>query len=231
MTLRVLLCDDHPLFLDGIAAALSAAEDIEVVAAAATGEEGIRLAGELRPDLVVMDLGLPDMSGLDAIRRLPGVPVLVLSMSEDDPTVLAALKAGARGYLAKLAGRSEILHAVRTVAAGGAVFSGGVADRLMAFLTRPAGPVAPCAFPELTGREREVLELLARGHDNHRIARSLFLSEKTVRNHVSHIFTKLSVRDRAEAVARARNARLGETPGQKQGQGQGQDQGRNPGQE
>lgn len=223
MALRILLCDDHPLFLDGIAAALSAAEDIEVVATAATGEEGIRLADELRPDLVVMDLGLPDMSGLDAIRRLPGVPVLVLSMSEDDPTVLAALKAGARGYLVKLAGRSEILHAARTVAAGGAVFGRGVADRLMTFLTRPAGPVGPCAFPELTDREREILELLARGHNNQQIARSLFLSEKTVRNHVSHIFTKLSVRDRAEAVVRARNAGLGETPRQNLGRKPGQE--------
>ncbi|PSM45357.1 DNA-binding response regulator [Streptomyces dioscori] len=222
--MRVVLCDDHPVFLDGITAALSATDDIDVVATAATGEEGIRLATELRPDLVVMDLGLPDMSGLDAIRRLPGVPVLVLSMSEDDPTVLAALKAGARGYLVKLAGRSEILYAVRTVAMGGAVFSGSVADRLTAFLTRPAGPAAPCAFPELTDREREILDLLdlldllARGHNNQRIARSLFLAEKTVRNHISHIFTKLSVRDRAEAVARARNAGLGEDPGRKQTQ-------------
>ncbi|MFE1794924.1 response regulator [Streptomyces sp. NPDC059517] len=218
MTLRVVLCDDHPIFLDGITAALSATDDIEVVATAATGEEGIRLATELGPDLVVMDLGLPDMSGLDAIRRLPGVPVLVLSMSEDDPTVLAALKAGARGYLVKLAGRSEILYAVRTVAVGGAVFSGSVADRLTAFLTRPAGPAAPCAFPELTDREREILDLLARGHNNQRIARSLFLVEKTVRNHISHIFTKLSVRDRAEAVARARNAGLGEEPGRRRAQ-------------
>ncbi|KUO03748.1 response regulator [Streptomyces caeruleatus] len=207
---RVLLCDDHPLYLDGMEAALSCVPDIEVVGRATTGAEALTLAAELRPDLVVMDLNLPDMSGIDAIRELSGVAILVLSMSEEDSSVLAALRAGAQGYLVKGARRAEILRAVRTVADGGAVFSGVVAAHLTACLTAPVGGGTPAALPELTDREREVLDLVARGHDNRRISRELFLSEKTVRNHLSHVFAKLRVRDRAAAVARARDAGLGQ---------------------
>jgi DNA-binding NarL/FixJ family response regulator len=210
---RVLLVDDHPLFRDGVRAALTGASDLEVVGEAEGVQAALEAARALQPDLVLMDLNLPDGSGIDATRalvaELPGVRVLVMTMSAEDEAVLAAMRAGARGYVIKGAGRDELLHAVRTAASGSAVFSPAVADRLGAFFASVAALPWQEAFPQLTEREREVLDLVARGHDNRRIARELFLSEKTVRNHVSNVFTKLDVEDRATAMVRARNAGMG----------------------
>ncbi|GHF67259.1 DNA-binding response regulator [Streptomyces mashuensis] len=211
---RVLIVDDHPLFRGGLKAALESTGGAEVVAEAATAAEALEAVARQRPDVVVMDLALPDGSGIDVTRRLagdhPGLPVLMLTMSDDDGSLLAALQAGARGYLVKGAGAGEVLHAVRTVAAGGAVFGPETAGRLTALLSGGRRRDAGQLFPGLTAREAEVLELIARGQDNRRIARELFLSEKTVRNHVTHIFDKLQVTTRAEAVARARDAGLGD---------------------
>lgn len=214
---RVVLVEDHPLFRKGLRSVLESAEDIEVVGEAETlaGLAGVMEAG--RPRVVVMDLSLPDGSGLEATRRLtgehPGVSVLVLTMADDDGTLLAALNAGARGYLLKGAGRQEVLHAVRTVAAGGTVFGPDVAARIAALAAgggrRDTGAGSGQPFPALTAREAEVLDLVARGYDNRRVSRELFLAEKTVRNHVTRIFEKLGVTTRAEAVVRARDAGLG----------------------
>lgn len=213
VTHRLLLVDDHPLFLDGVRAALLGAEDLEVVGEAHDVAGAVDAAAELAPDVVLMDLQLPDGSGIDATRRLlavsPSVRVLVMTMSSDDDAVVAAMQAGARGYVIKGSGRAELLHALRTVAGGGAVFSPAVADRLGAYFRGLAAAPGREVFPQLTEREREVLGLVARGYDNRRIARELVLSDKTVRNHVSALMGKLGVEDRAEAAERARNAGLG----------------------
>ncbi|MEU1372156.1 response regulator transcription factor [Streptomyces triculaminicus] len=211
---RVLIVDDHPLFRNGLKGALESSGGADVVAEAATAGEALEAVSRQLPDVVVMDLSLPDASGIDVTRQLaglyPGLPVLMLTMSDDDGSLLAALQAGARGYLVKGAGAGEVLHAVRTVAAGGAVFGPQTAARLTALLCGGRRHDAEQLFPALTAREAEVLELIARGQDNRRIARELVLSEKTVRNHVTHIFDKLQVTTRAEAVARARDAGLGD---------------------
>jgi DNA-binding NarL/FixJ family response regulator len=210
---RILLVDDHPLFLAGVRAALTGAADLEVVGEAHDGSTGIALARDLGPDLVLMDLNLPDLSGIEVTTRILAagshVRVLMMTMSADDDAVVAAMRAGARGYVVKGAGRDDLLDAVRTVAAGGAVFSPAVADRLGRLLAGPTPGVGVNAFPELTNREVEVLNLMARGLENRRIARELYLSDKTVRNHVSNVLTKLGVEDRSEAIARARAAGLG----------------------
>ncbi|MBA2952462.1 response regulator [Nocardioides sp. MAH-18] len=211
---RILLVDDHPLFLDGVRAALTGATDLEVVGEAHDGAGAIAMAAELTPDVVLMDLNLPDLSGVEATSRIlstsADVRVLMMTMSADDDAVVAAMRAGARGYVVKGAGRDDLLHAIRTIAAGGAVFSPTVADRLGRFFSGLATGGGREAFPQLTEREREVLDLVARGLENRRIARELFLSDKTVRNHVSNILAKLGVADRSEAIARARAAGLGD---------------------
>ena len=203
--LRVLVVDDHPLFTAGVTALLSSVEDTEVVATAADGEAAVKEATLCRPDVVLMDLNLPGTSGLEATRRIrsasPESVVLVLSMLDDDESVLAAMRAGARGYVLKGAGQEELLAAIRAVAAGGAVFGAAVAGRMLAALDAP--PPAP-AFPGLTEREAQVLALMARGRDNREIAAELRVSAKTVANHVSHVLTKLQARDRVAAVLRAR---------------------------
>jgi DNA-binding NarL/FixJ family response regulator len=208
----VLVVDDHPLFRDGVVTALEADEDLEVVGEAEDVASAVATAVDVRPDVVLMDLNLPDGSGIEAIRelasRLPETRVLVMTMSTDDDAVVAAMRAGARGYVVKGAGRRDLLESVRAVAVGGAVFSPVVADRLAGYFTGLAAVPGREAFPQLTEREREVLELVARGLDNRGIARALFLSEKTVRNHVSNVFTKLQVPDRARAIIAARDAGL-----------------------
>ncbi|GGR37956.1 DNA-binding response regulator [Streptomyces netropsis] len=211
---RVLIVDDHPLFRAGLKAALEIAHGAVVVAEAETVGEVPDAVAQHRPDVVVMDLSLPDASGIEATRQLaelhPGLPVLMLTMSDDDGSLLAALQAGARGYLVKGAGADEVQHAVRTVAAGGAVFGSDIAAHLTELLSGSRRRDAEMLFPSLTSRESEVLELIARGLDNRHIARELVLSEKTVRNHVTHVFEKLQVTSRAEAVARARDVGLGD---------------------
>ena len=213
---RVLLVDDHPLFLDGVRAALSGADGLDVVGEAHDVASALALVSELRPDVVLMDLNLPDGSGIDATREVlrssPETRVLVMTMADEDDAVVAAMRAGARGYVVKGAGRAELIQSVQTAAAGGAVFSASVADRLVDYFAGLAAHPGREVFPRLSDREREVLELVARGHDNRRIARELFISDKTVRNHVSSLFTKLEVPDRAEAIRRARRAGMGELP-------------------
>ena len=203
----VLVVDDHPLFRGGVQSLLDSVPDMEVVAMAADGEAAVREATLGRPDVVLMDLTMPGMGGLEATRRIvracPGTAVLTLSMLDDDESVLAAMRAGARGYVPKGAGQEELLAAIRSVAAGGAVFGAGVAGRMLASLDRSPAP----AFPGLTERESEVLTLMAEGMDNREIAARLQVSAKTVANHVSHVLTKLQARDRVEAVLRARDRR------------------------
>ncbi|HET6560710.1 MAG TPA: response regulator transcription factor [Marmoricola sp.] len=210
---RVLLVDDHPLFLDGLRAALAGADDFEVVGEAHDVAGALAEAERLAPDLVLMDLNLPDGSGIDATRTLlrsrPELLVLVITMSADDDAVVAAMQAGARGFVVKGSGRAELLGAVRAVAARGAVFSPAVADRLADWFSGRGPAPVPTAFGRLSARELEVLELMARGYDNRRIARELVLSDKTVRNHVSNVLTKLDAEDRTDAVLRARAAGLG----------------------
>ncbi|MDQ4052121.1 MAG: response regulator transcription factor [Actinomycetota bacterium] len=207
--MRVLICDDHPVFRGGLRLLLGEL-GVEVVGEAATGEGAVSAATELVPDVVVMDLHLPGMSGIEATRAIrtaqPGVGVLVLTMLDDDTTLLAALRAGANGYLLKGAGHADVERALAAVANGDMMVAADVAQRLRAGLE---GAHATTPFPQLSRREQEVLELLARGHPNEQIAGALFLSVKTVRNNVSAILTKLGVDNRAAAVALARDAGLG----------------------
>lgn len=210
--IRVVVADDHPIFRDGLAMLLASVDGIDVVGTAADGAEAVDAATRLRPDVVVMDVQMPRLNGVEATRRLaadlPGIGIVVLTMSEDDGTVFAAVRAGARGYLVKGAEQEEIVRAITTVASGGAVFGATLALRIAEFFA--AGPPTPTdAFPQLTAREREILELLAAGRSNQQIASALYLSPKTVRNNVSNVFAKLQVADRAEAIVRAREAGLG----------------------
>jgi DNA-binding NarL/FixJ family response regulator len=211
--IRVLVADDHAAFRDGLCALLETAPDVRVAGEAGTGEAAVAAVRSLHPDVVLMDVNMPGLDGVEATRRIvdaaPHVAVLVLSMHDDDETVFAAVRAGARGYLLKGAQRAELLRAVRAVAAGEAIFGPGVARRLMAYFARPAPRPDPAAFPELTDREREILDLVASGRSNAEITAELVLSPKTVRNHVSNVFAKLQVRDRSEAIVMAREAGLG----------------------
>lgn len=211
--IRVLVADDHQHFRDGLKALLLSAPDLEVVGEAGDGREAISLAERLQPDVILMDLGMPGVNGIEATRAVlrtsPHISVLVISMQEDDDSVFAALKAGARGYLLKGALKAEILRAIRAVSSGEAIFGPSIARRLVQYFAAPRADAPPDAFPELTGREHEILELIARHETNPEIARKLYLSPKTVRNHVSNIFTKLQVADRAQAIIRAREAGMG----------------------
>ena len=212
--LRVLVADDHLIFRDGLRALLASTPDAELVGEAATGEEAIALASSLQPDLVLMDLQMPDLNGVEATRRIvhdsPHIRVLVVTMFEDDSSVLAAMRAGARGYLLKGATHSEMARAIRAVGEGEAIFSPAIAARLMQFFAGFQPATLPQIFPELSDREREVLDMIAQGHKNPDIAARLVLSPKTVRNHVTNILSKLQVADRSEAIIRAREAGLGQ---------------------
>lgn len=216
-SVRVVVADDHPAFREGLQGILGSDESVEVVAEAATGEEAVEAVAAHQPDVVVMDLHMPDLNGIEATRRIlqqsPHVGVLVLTMFEDDASVFAAMRAGARGYLLKGADKAEILRAIQAIGSGEAIFGPAIARRVIEYFSAPqlAGP--PQAFPELTAREREILDHIAQGLNNETIARKLFLSPKTVRNHVSNIFAKLQVADRAQAIVRARDAGLGRSPG------------------
>src|SRR3712207_4768440 len=211
---RVLIADDHPLFREGMRGRLDRVADLAVVGEAASGDEAVELARKLEPEVILMDLKMPGMNGIEATREVlrasPRTGVLVLTMFEDDDSVFAAMRAGAKGYLLKDSGGEGVVHAIRAVASGEAVFGPGVAERIIGFFSapRPAAPQRP--FPELTEREEEILNLVARGKSNQEISRQLFVSLKTVRNHVSNILLKLQVADRTQAVIRARESGLGQ---------------------
>jgi len=212
--IRILIADDHPLFRAGLRALLESIPDTEVAGEAATSEEAVEVALAIVPDVVVMDINMPGLNGIDATRRIvdasQDVKVLVMTMHDDDEAVFAAIRAGARGYQLKGAAQDETLRAIRSVANGEAIFGPGIADRLQRFLATPPALDPTQAFPQLTDRELEILQLLAERRTNAEIAAQLFLSQKTVRNYVSAIFAKLQVADRAEAGLLARAAGLGE---------------------
>jgi DNA-binding NarL/FixJ family response regulator len=209
---HILLADDHPVFRYGMRSLLQTEEGFEVVGEATTGREVIALAASLQPDIILMDLNLPELNGIEATRRIlsvfPQIKILVLTMFEDDDSVFAALRAGARGYILKGAEGEETMRAIEAVSSGEAIFSRAIAQRLTHYFGTPHPAPLPPAFPQLTEREREVLTLLGQGYTNAAIAERLVLSPKTVRNHVSVIFGKLQVAGRAEAIARARDAGL-----------------------
>ena len=213
--LRILIADDHPLFRDGLRVLLESVDDLQVVGEATSGEDVVALAAALQPEVILMDIKMPGLNGIEATRRIlaatPGIKILIVSMLEDDDSVFAALRAGARGYILKGAAQTETLRAIRAVGNGEAIFSPAIAQRVIQYFASPrAGTLTP-AFPELTEREYEILELIAQRATNMEIAAKLVLSPKTVRNHVSNIFSKLHVADRAEAMMAARIAGLGET--------------------
>jgi DNA-binding NarL/FixJ family response regulator len=210
--IHILIADDHPLFRDGLRALLNSVPNTEVVGEATSGAEAISIAASLQPDVILMDINMPGVNGIEATRSImqtsPHIGVLVVTMFEDDDSVFAAMRAGARGYLLKGADQAEVLRAINAVASGEAIFSPAIAVRLMRFFAAPTPAAPPQAFPELTEREREILTLIAQGHNNTDIADRLVLSPKTVRNNVSNIFSKLQVADRAQAIVRARAAGL-----------------------
>lgn len=211
--IRVLISDDHTLFRDGLRALLASIPDIEVVGEAASGKEAIARAIELQPDVILMDIQMPDLNGIEATRQIlhasPHVNIIVLTMFRDDDSVFAVMRAGARGYVLKGADQDVLLRAVRAVANGESLFSPEIAQRLIRFFANFDAAARPELFPELTDREREILALIADGKTNAEIAEKLVISMKTVRNHVSNIFSKLQVADRAQAVIRAREGGLG----------------------
>lgn len=209
--IRVLIADDHPIFREGLRALLASVPDLALAGEATSGEEAIAMAEALQPDVVLMDINMPGAGGVAATRRItqvsPHVGVLMVTMFEDDDSVFAAMRAGARGYLLKETGQEELLRAVRAVAGGEAIFSPAIARRMMRYFSA-ARAGGSAILPELTEREREVLTLIARGKSNSEIGDRLVLSPKTVRNHISNIFAKLQVADRAQAIVRAREAGL-----------------------
>lgn len=216
--IRILVVDDHTLFREGMCAILDNVPDIEVVGQACDGHEAVEQAKTLRPDIVLMDVSMPNLNGLEAtvqvLAHKPDTGIIMLTMIENNDSLFAAMRAGARGYILKGADKAEMLKTIRSVAEGGATFGPAIATRLTAFFQssherpqlEPADP-----FPDLTNREREVLELVAAGQDNQTIANRLHISIKTVSNHISNIFNKLQVADRVQAVVKARQAGMGES--------------------
>ena len=210
---RVVVADDHQIVRDGLVALLGALDGIEVVGTDADGRDAVHVVGETVPDVVVMDIQMPHLDGIEATRFItrahPDVRVVMLTMNEDDETVMSAIRAGASGYLLKGSGASEVLHAIEAAADGGMVFGASLAGRVASYLSGGGPAPSEAPFPELTDRERSVLDLLAAGRSNDDIARSLYVSNKTVRNLVSSIYTKLHTAGRAEAIIKAREAGLG----------------------
>ena len=212
-SIRVLIADDHPLYRDGLRAMLVAAPETELVGEATTGEEAMAQVADLQPDVLLMDLQMPGTNGIEATRRIrqtsPHIAILVVTMFSDDDSVFAALRAGAQGYVLKGADRAELLRAITAISRGEAIFSPTIAKRLMRHFATLSAERMPTAFPELTDRERVVLEMIAQGRTTTEIASRLVLSPKTVRNHISNILSKLQVADRAQAIIRAREAGFG----------------------
>jgi len=210
--IRVLIADDHTLFREGLVSLLDSIPDIEVVASVEDGGQSIKAAAEHLPDVILMDLQMPEVNGIEATRRIietsPHIGVIMVTMFEDDDSVFAAMRVGARGYILKGADQDDMVRAIRAVARGEALFGPSIAKRLMNYFYPSVQP-PPQAFPELTDREREVLELVAQGLANAEIAGKLSISLKTVRNHVSNIFNKMQVTDRVQAAIRAREAGMG----------------------
>lgn len=211
--IRTVIADDHTLFRVGMRTFLAAFQDIELVGEASTGKETIQIAAELQPDVILMDIQMPDVNGIEATRQIlhtsPHIGIIMLTMFKDDESLFMAMRAGARGYVLKGADQEVVLRAIRGVANGECLFSPEVATHLMKFFATLQPDVHPEIFPELTAREREILNLIARGDDNADIARKLGITTKTVRNHVSNVFSKLQVADRTQAAIRAREAGLG----------------------
>ncbi|NTU80357.1 MAG: response regulator transcription factor [Chloroflexales bacterium] len=211
--LRLLIADDHPVFRQGLRGLLDDAPDLAVVGEATSGDEIITLAETLQPDVILMDIKMPGVNGIEATRRIrhtsPHIRILIVTMFEDTTSVFTAMRAGAHGYILKDAEQEDVLRAIRAVGRGEAIFSPGIARHLLDFFAAPLPAVARQVFPSLTDREREILQLIAQGHANPAIAQQLCLSLKTVGNYVSNIFSKLQVADRAQAIIRAREAGLG----------------------
>lgn len=216
-TIRLLVADDHALFRDGLRALFSATPGIEMVAEAATGEETVALIEKTLPDIVLMDINMPGIGGIEATRQIlranPTIGVIMVTMLEDDASLFSAMRAGARGYVLKGAHHQELLQTIRAVASGQALFGAPIAARIMNFFqdiaADPDSSLPREAFPELTARESEVLGLIAQGANNSQIAEQLVITDKTVRNHITSIFSKLQVADRAQAIVKARVAGLG----------------------
>jgi DNA-binding NarL/FixJ family response regulator len=212
--IRILVVDDHRLFREGLTALLGAASDTEVVGEAGTGQEALAMIDKVAPQVVLMDILMPEMNGIEATRRIranhPGIEVVMLTMLEDDDSLFAAMCAGAHGYILKGADTADVLRTVRAVAGGGALFGPAIARRLTSFFQHAHGQgLSVSPFPALTDRERAILDLVAEGLDNRQIAARLFISGKTVSNHISNIFAKLHIADRAQAIVAAREAGLG----------------------
>ena len=215
-TIRLMIADDHKLFREGLKALLSITEDIEIVAEAGDGQTAFELFTNIQPDVILMDINMPGLNGIQVTQQIqakyPNTGIIMLTMLEDDASVFAAMRAGARGYLLKGADPSEMLAVIRAVAEGQALFGPAIAARLMNYFrdlsTLPASPHSETPFPELSERELEVLKLISQGQNNQEIAQKLVLSPKTVRNHITSIFSKLQVADRAQAIVRARQAGL-----------------------
>ncbi|MBI5290308.1 MAG: response regulator transcription factor [Chloroflexi bacterium] len=211
--IRILIADDHPIFREGLRALLASAPETELVGEATTGDEAVALANTHQPDVIIMDIQMPGINGIEATRRIvrmsPHIGILMVTMFDDDPSVFSAMRAGARGYILKGAKHAEMVRAIRAVSNGEAIFSPTIAARMMEFFSGARPAAALQVFPELTDREREILGLIAQGFKNAEIAEKLVLSGKTVRNHVSNVLSKLQVADRAEAIIRAREAGMG----------------------
>jgi DNA-binding NarL/FixJ family response regulator len=216
--IKLVIVDDHTLFREGLRALFSAVQEIELIGEAKSGEEAIQLADGLQPDVVLMDIDMPELGGAEATRAIlskhPNTGIVMVTMLEDDASVFSAMRAGARGYVLKGAKPDELVQTICAVASGQALFSPAIASRIMRFFKEQSdfttGSIPEDAFPELTPRELEVLELIARGDQNHKIAEKLVITDKTVRNHITSIFSKLQVADRAQAVIKARDAGLAE---------------------